>query len=143
MAHEILSIKLCELEDQIVRLLHRIRLSETIDQVQLEREIKALKQECEENELTMEEKLQLSRAEIVSVIAQTYAEMQQALQKNNDALRDRDSRSLDSDAKSEERILLAEYALDFAVQAANRALLLSLEAIAAQSILQKEGMRQS
>ena len=91
----------------------------------------------------MEEKLQLSRAEIVSVIAQTYAEMQQALQKNNDALRDRDSRSLDSDAKSEERILLAEYALDFAVQAANRALLLSLEAIAAQSILQKEGMRQS
>lgn len=143
MAHEILSIKLCELEDQIIRLLHRIRLSETIDQVQLEREIKALKQECEENELTMEEKLQLSRAEIVSVIAQTYAEMQQALQKNNDALRDRDSRSLDSDAKSEERILLAEYALDFAVQAANRALLLSLEAIAAQSILQKEGMRQS
>lgn len=143
MAHEILSIKLCELEDQIIRLLHRIRLSETIDQVQLEREIKALKQECEENELTMEEKLQLSRAEIVSVIAQTYAEMQQALQKNNDALRDRDSRSLDSDAKSEERILLAEYALDFAVQAANRALLLSLEAIAVQSILQKEGMRQS
>ena len=143
MAHEILSIKLCELEDQIIRLLHRIRLSETIDQVQLEREIKALKQDCEENELTREEKLQLSRAEIVSVIAQTYAEMQQALQKNNDALRDRDSRSLDSDAKSEERILLAEYALDFAVQAANRALLLSLEAIAAQSILQKEGMRQS
>ena len=143
MAHEILSIKLCELEDQIIRLLHRIRLSETIDQVQLEREIKALKQECEENELTMEEKLQLSRAEIVSVIAQTYAEMQQALRKNNDALRDRDSRSLDSDAKSEERILLAEYALDFAVQAANRALLLSLEAIAAQSILQEEGMRQS
>lgn len=43
MAHEILSIKLCELEDQIIRLLHRIRLSETIDQVQLEREIKALK----------------------------------------------------------------------------------------------------
>ena len=36
------------------------------------------------------------------------------------------------DAAAEENILLAEYALDFAMQAANRALLFSLEAIKAQ-----------
>ena len=36
-------------------------------------------------------------------------------------------------AQAEEKILLAEYALDFAVQAANRALLLAMEAIDAQS----------
>ena len=38
----------------------------------------------------------------------------------------------DAEAAAEEKILLAEYALDFALQAANRALLLSMEAIDTQ-----------
>ena len=39
----------------------------------------------------------------------------------------------------EEKILLAEYALDFAHQAADRALLLSMDAINAQMFQQEEG----
>ena len=46
------------------------------------------------------------------------------------------------DAAAEEKILLAEYALDFALQGANRALLLAMEAIDAQYTGQ-EGDRQS
>lgn len=38
---------------------------------------------------------------------------------------------------AEEKILTAEYALDFAMQAANRALLISLEAIEAQRFEEK------
>ena len=39
---------------------------------------------------------------------------------------------------AEEKILTAEYALDFAMQAANRALLVSLEAIEAQRMEEKK-----
>ena len=41
------------------------------------------------------------------------------------------------EAEKEEKILLAEYALDFAMQAADRALLLSLQAIDAQMTQQE------
>lgn len=43
----------------------------------------------------------------------------------------------------EEKILLAEYGLDFAVQAANRALLLAMEAIYAQLTQQEQERRPS
>lgn len=66
MAHEILSIKLSELEEQIARLISRIQLSETADRAQLRREIGSLKQEYLENELILQKKLQLSRAEVVA-----------------------------------------------------------------------------
>lgn len=49
------------------------------------------------------------------------------------------SQSGGSDA--EEKLLLAEYALDFAAQAANRAVLLSLEAVNAQRSLEKHRER--
>ena len=39
---------------------------------------------------------------------------------------------------TEEKILTAEYALDFAMQAVNRALLVSLEAIEAQRLEEKK-----
>lgn len=45
----------------------------------------------------------------------------------------------DGDAMGEEKLLLAEYALDFAYQAADRALLLSMDAIDTQLLGQKEG----
>ena len=44
---------------------------------------------------------------------------------------------------AEEKILLAEYALDFAVQTANRALLLAMEAIDAQQTGRQEERRPS
>ena len=43
-----------------------------------------------------------------------------------------------SQPSSEQALLLAEYALDFAMQAASRALLISLEAIDAQMTEQEE-----
>ena len=124
MAHEILSVKLCELEDQLARLNSRIHMSETADRGRLQSEILALRRECAENELTLRTKLRCSRSGMVGALADSYGEIEQHVQKAKAAMREQ--------ADAEEKLLLAEYALDFALQASNRALLLAMEAIDAQ-----------
>lgn len=132
MAHEILSVKLCELEEQLLRLSSRIHLTETAGRDRLREEICALTKECAETELTLQSRLQLSRAEVVATLANTYGEIEQSIQRAKSKLEGQAARRNDADFEAEEKILLAEYALDFAVQAANRALLLAMEAIDAQ-----------
>ena len=132
MAHEILSVKLCELEDQFSRLSSRVHLSETAGHEQLQQEMMALSKECAETKLTLQKKLQMSKAEMVAVLASTYKEIEQALQTSRLKLQEQAADRDHSDALAEEKILIAEYALDFAALAANRALLLSMEAIDAQ-----------
>ena len=132
MAHEILSVKLCELEEQLSRLSSRIHLSETAGRGQLRQEIRALSKECAETERTLREKLRLSRAEVVAPLARTYGEVEELIRKTKSELETRAAGREGGEAAAEEKILLAEYALDFAVEAANRALLLSMEAIDAQ-----------
>ncbi len=136
MAHEILSVKLCELEDQLSRLGSRIHLSETAGHERLQREIKELTMECAEAELTLLSKLQLSRADMVSVLYDAYGKIEQLVRKTKDLLQ-KQADSSTPDIAAEEKILLAEYALDFAAQAANQALLLAMEAIDAQ-LMQEE-----
>lgn len=86
MAHEILSIKLRELEDQVARLISRIRLSESADRAALRREIEELELECAESRLALQKKLQLSRADIVSIIAHAYVETERVISEGKDAL---------------------------------------------------------
>lgn len=143
MAHEILTVKLCELEDQLSRLSSRIHLSETADHPRLLREIRALSRECDETELTLRTKLRRSRAEMVSVLADCYGDVEQTIHKAEEALKEQILRSGNPEAAAEEKILLAEYALDFAIQAANRALLLSMQAIDAQLTQQAAERRTS
>ena len=75
MAHEILSVKLWELEDRLARLSSRIHLSEAADHPQLQQEIRALRRECAEAELTLEHRLRRSRAELAPLLADAYGEM--------------------------------------------------------------------
>lgn len=132
MTHELLSVRLCELEDQLSRLSSRIHLSETAGHAQLQQEIRALRRECTETELALQTKLRGSRAEMVSVLSDAYEEIRQSVHKTETALQERSSRCGDPEAAAEGKLLLSEYALDFALQAANRALLLAMEAIDAQ-----------
>lgn len=138
MAYEILSVKLCELEDQFSRLSSRIHLSEMADGPQLRQQIRALRQECAESELSLQTKMRCSRAELVRALADSYEEVEKSIQKARIMLQENTERRGTPEAEAEEKILLAEYALDFAMQAANRALLLSLEAIDAQ-LAEQEG----
>lgn len=57
MAHEIFAVKLCELEEQLVRMNSRIHLSETGSCAELQEEIKALSRECAEMELNLRKRL--------------------------------------------------------------------------------------
>ena len=107
-------------------------MSETADRGRLQSEILALRRECAENELTLRTKLRCSRSGMVGALADSYGEIEQHVQKAKAAMREQAARRGEGQAGAEEKLLLAEYALDFALQASNRALLLAMEAIDAQ-----------
>lgn len=132
MPHEILSVKLCEVDEKFGRLHGRIQMSETAGHEAVKTEIEELRKECTENELLLQNKLQFSRAGIVAVLYEAYSEVEQIIGQVKGKLEASVSDSQNENLTIEEKLLLAEYSLDFAVQAANRALLISMEAVEAQ-----------
>lgn len=140
MAHEILFVKLCQLDDRLGRLHTRIHMSETANHDRLQQEITSLEQQCTEVDEMLKKSLYHSKARIASVLAQNYGQIEKIIQETDAQLHTMETNCQDDESYVEEKILLAEYALDFAQRAADRALLISLEAIDAQLVLQqKEG----
>ena len=80
MACEILSVKLCQLDERMGKLHSRIHMSETAHHSQLRQEITALEQECAVSELALQQELQLSRSTYVTVLAKSYEEMEQVVE---------------------------------------------------------------
>lgn len=114
MAHGMLSAKLCELDDDICRLHGRIQQgAENLDSG-----IRAAELELEESQRSLDEKLAFSRSEAVQDIAKIYRRIENAL-----------SSSEQKELSADERLLLAEYSLDFAMLAVRKAVLQSLRAI--------------
>ncbi len=132
MAHEILSVKLLELDEKIEKLHSRIYMSETLDRNRLQKEIAAMNTECAESGIILQKKLRRSKSKMVSVLSQSYMQIEQIIQDTQKQIQNIAEQEGDSERLAEEKILLAEYALDFAHQAADRALLLSMEAINTQ-----------
>ena len=133
MAHEILSAKLHELDERVARLHSRVLISEGENLSTLRQEEEALRRECAQDEMTLRNRLCHSRSQAASDIAASFSRMDGMLsQARENAL---------SQPSSEQALLLAEYALDFAMQAASRALLISLEAIDAQQHQQRSRER--
>ena len=138
MAHQILSVKMYELDKKMEQTHSRIQLAETMDIERLHQQIQDLRQECVENRITLENRLHHSKtgcvAKLANVFDQVEAAVGKVLEAENLDLREENSEQLKADflPGAEEKILTAEYALDFAMQAVNRALLVSLEAIEAQ-----------
>lgn len=139
MAHEILFIKLCQLDDRMARLHSRIHMSETADHGQLRREIDALEHECAEAEESLRENLRRSKSDVTSVLAESCGQIERIIRQSQARLQAMDTDNRGTEAAAEQKILLAEYALDFAHQAADRALLLSMDAIDAQLLQQQKG----
>ncbi len=132
MAHEILSVKLYELDNRIMRLCSRIHLSESAGHAQLQQEITDLGRECAEAELSLRERLRRSRSGVAAHLSRTYEKVEDTISASGKELRQSEAGGERPYLSADEKALLAEYALDFAMQAADRALLLSLEAIDAQ-----------
>ncbi len=131
MAHEILSVKMYELDKKMQQVHSRIQLAETMDVEKLRQQIGQIRQECEESQIILRNQLLHSRTRCVMKLAEVYDEIENAVGRVLEA-ENMDVEKGKMLSGTEEKILTAEYALDFAMQAANRALLISLEAIAAQ-----------
>lgn len=131
MAHEILSVKMYELDKKMQQVHSRIQLAEAMDVEKLRQQIGQIRHECEESQIILRNQLLHSRAECVMKLAKVYDEIENAVGRVLEA-ENMDIEKGKMLSGTEEKILTAEYALDFAMQAANRALLISLEAIAAQ-----------
>lgn len=139
MAHEILSVKLCELDELIAGLRSRIQMSEVSGPEDIEADAAALRRECAISEMTLRDRLRGSRAGSLAVLADSFDGIERIIAETR-----RETDALPAEAgggEVERKLLFAEYELDFAMLAANRALLMSLEAIGAQLETQekKEG----
>ena len=143
MAHEILSVKLYELDKKIGQVHSRIQLSETASCEQVRAEIESLRSECRENALTLHNKLKFSKGKVADRLYQAYNEVEKIIRQAEKKLSEPEAENGSADASTEEKILLAEYALDFAVQAANRALLTAMEALDAQMTQQDREEKKS
>lgn len=141
MPHEILSIKLCELDETMSRLHSRIQLSETAGRERLRAEAESLRDECTEAELALRDKLQHSKANVLTGLSEFYQDAERLIQQVKEKIVHPSAGGQAETLTVEEKLLLAEYSLDFAVQAANRALLASLEAIEAQLAQQEKKER--
>ena len=133
MAHEILSVKMYELDKKLELTHSRIQLADSMDTARLQQQIQQLRQECEENRIVLENRLHYSKTECVVKLARVFDQVEEAVEKvlktENINL---EQQPCNMQPRAEDKIHTAEYALDFAMQAANRALLVSLEAIEAQ-----------
>ncbi len=140
MPHEIMDVKLCELDDRIARLHSRIRLTESTDAATLKQEITAMERQCLETSMTLRQKLAHSKGAVSRELSGTYEKTEGHLKEMNNRLQ---ALVRMSDAPEEEETLLAEYALDFALLAADRALLLSMQAICAHQNRETEERKSS
>ena len=142
MAHEILSVKMYELDKKLEQTHSRIQLAESMDTERLHQQIQNLRQECQESRITLENRLRHSKTDCVMKLAGVYDQVEAAvgkvLEAENINLKNKEPIFGNVLPGTEEKILTAEYALDFAMQAVNRALLVSLEAIEAQRLEKRQ-----
>ena len=122
MTHDILSVKLYELDKAIGQMHSRIEQGEMDCPEQVEKDIQELRRECRENREMLHNKMKYSKAKLVGRIAEAYDKVDQVIQIAQEQL---------GISFTEETT--KEYFLDFAMQASNYALLMSLEAIHAQN----------
>ncbi len=137
MRRDMLSVKLDQREQRLKRLHTRIYMGQTAGHSQLRQKIDALEQECAQAESALEENLRGSKSAVVSILARGYGEIEQTVQRTKFQLQAMVRKNLDEESWGEAKLLAAEYALDFAHQAANRAALLAMDAIDTQLLRQE------
>lgn len=139
MSHEILSVKLYELDKKIGQLHSLAHFSETADHEEMREEIRLLKREYEQGRRELYDRLSLSRSAVIKKLSCTYRKIEESVDEAKKEVGLPAVGAWDGSTDTEEKLLLAEYALDFAVQEATYALLISMDAIDSQKEqIQKE-----
>ena len=81
MAHEILSVKMYELDKKLEQTHSRIQLAESMDTERLHQQIQNLWQECQESRITLENRLRHSKTDCVMKLAGVYDQVEAAVGK--------------------------------------------------------------
>lgn len=134
MAQGILNAKLDELDRQLRKIHRKIQKSGSANPDRLRADLEQVRKEYAENEKALRNRLRFSRSGVVTGLSVSYNQVEQIIRETKNKM----EMPGGQEAEKEEKILLAEYALDFAMQAAERALLLSLEAMEAQTKQQEK-----
>lgn len=138
MAQDIFDVKLCELDERIAKLHGRILSAEHSKHSQIRQEIQKLRRECAEMAASLGSRLKFSKANDLVLLSRAYGEIEGVIQRMEEDCQEEPADGGKDGCLAERKILFAEYALDFAIQAADRALLLSMEAIDAQMTQQEK-----
>ena len=128
MAYEILSIKLNELDQRFARLHSLIQTGESANRDWIHSEAVTLQNVCAEEARTLRDQLQRSKSSMVAGLSAAYSQIEKVIQTVLAPMQEKPARS-GSDLSAEEKLLVAEYALDFAAQAADRALWVAMNAM--------------
>lgn len=118
-----LSAKLSELDRTLAQLHATLAESQHLDAARLRGEIARLQSQGRSSRAALHEKMHGSRAPLVNRLDETYTKIEHLAA---------GICAPDAARSADEQLLLAEYALDFALQAAGQATLLSLQAIETQ-----------
>ena len=104
----------------------------------LQEEIENLRRECRENQEYLIQRMKYSRAKPIQKLFHSYTEIENVVDRIRSEIRDVECTSGNQIFQAEELTVFAEYALDFAMQAADYAALLSMDAMKAQKMLEEE-----
>ena len=129
MRQGLFAVKLNELDRQYAHLRRRLEISQRENREEILREIRELERACEEGELMLEQSTRGCRTGAVAAMAKAQLEYEQ---KTREALERVLKEERDAESTAESVTLYAEFAVDFAAEAANRALLAALHATALQ-----------
>lgn len=129
---DIFAVKLYEMEKQYGRLQSRLRICGRENREKLQAELEHAKEEYVENSLLLKQSIQGSRSPAVAELAQVQWEY---MHKVEDLLKEKAEQFFHCEATSKEEdqaeaaSLYAEYAMDFATQAMQYALIVALTAM--------------
>lgn len=123
MEQDMLAGKLAEVDAQLTDVHTRLRSAAQMEGPALDAAIAQTREETEQCAHALAEHLRHSRAHQVGEIADAFEEIRNIIRRIQTEVR------RDDESGEEMQLLLAEYAMDFAMQAARHALLVALEAI--------------
>ena len=129
MAQTCLSVKIEELDNRLERLCCRVERGRDGDWEGLCQEADAMTREYRDSRAALWEKMEKSRAGVVHRLADTYEAVEALIEEATAREAARQAREAQEEA-AEERLVTAEYVLDFMMQAAEFALLVAVRAMA-------------
>lgn len=123
MEQDVLAGKLAEVDAQLAGVHAKLRSAAQMESAELDAAIAQTREETAQCAHALAERLRYSRAHQVGEIADAFEEIREIVRRVQTEVRRGD------ESGEEMQLLFAEYAMDFAMQAARHALLVALEAI--------------